>query len=202
MAKPIVTNGLGVRKIEVVQTIQSALNDVPLVSGKSTFVRVYLNPNVSQEHLQVEGYLKIKSGRTIVLNNHPSLEALRLERGLSLHEQRLDWSKSLNFELPNEFWKSCSSSIAVELARVRLTTTEGSSIALNKIVGESTTEPIMVLEDPDLHCRIVLFRHRDLDNRDFIEPSKGDVEAVRRYVENVFPVARVSWSTLTAAAPT
>lgn len=203
MAKVTVTNSLGVRKIEVVQAVQSALNDVPLVFGKPTYVRVYLNPTVSQEHSQIEGYVKIRSGSTVVLNDHRSIETLRLERGLSLHEQRLDWSKSLNFLLPNEFWKYCSSSsITVELAGVKVTTPEGSSNAVNKLAGESTTKPITVLEDPELNCRIVLFRHRDINNRDFIEPSKGDAEAIKRYVENVFPVARVAWSTMMAAAPT
>ena len=97
--------------IEVVQAIQNAHNDVPLILGKRTFVRVYLNPVDLNKDVRVKGKLswKVTGNEIFQPEAIPSLESVLLRKNGEhppLSEQRLNWSQSLNFELPERFFQN------------------------------------------------------------------------------------------------
>ena len=90
------------RGVEVVQCVQDLTNSVPLIAGKATIVRVYLDPTSVSQLGQITGELAwSRSGGDAFL---PAFNSLRLDpkSPFGLEEQREDLDKSLNFRLPSE----------------------------------------------------------------------------------------------------
>ncbi len=196
-----------VANIEVVQAIQNVHNDVPLVAGKRSYVRVYLSASGVADTALITGHLSICLQRTIGsrpnrLIYQASSRPVRLMASMSLRDQRVDWTSSLNFQLPDALLKQAAGqTIIAKLERV--TVTDAGSVCDAELVPKRATEtgPITVVASPDMHCRIVMFRHRDAANRAYLQPQRGEAEAIRRYVENTFPVANVTWSSVDMGAP-
>lgn len=193
---------LAIEKIEIVQTIQSASNDVPLIAGKLTYVRVYLSADSSISGLRIVGELSAKDGSGNVFDAIPSIEHTQLEPGLALHQQRLNWSKSLNFLLPEDFWNHMQyTTIDFELTKASGISPDGELVNFDKIEGKGKTIRVDFEKDPEMQCRIVIFRYEDTDNQNLLLPTKGEVEAIQHHVENIFPVASVNWSSVIISPP-
>ena len=193
-------NSIKVRKIEAVQVIQSADNDIPLILGKRTFIRVFLEPGDVDESAQLFGYITVKIGDWIPAN-FQSIEPISLRHGLSLGAQRLDWSQSLNFCLEGSKWPTGQSrKMTINLSNLTVWPIEGDSYQA-KLTGINKSAEVDVVSAPEMHCRIIAFKHRDRENLGFVQPKKGEATAIQRYVECTFPVASVHWSSLTLAAP-
>ncbi len=92
--------GLAIAKIEVIQSVQTLSNTIPLVDGKATVVRVY--PDVDAGFALVDGSL---TG----LRDDVSLGTLKADRPIGAGAitdwdvARSDAGSSLNFELPEEW---------------------------------------------------------------------------------------------------
>ena len=193
---------LTVNHIELGQAIQNVNNDVPLIAGKPTWVRVYLDTSGVSQQAELVGELTIEiAGSTYKLIYRAQSSPTRLRQLESLRDQRLDWSASLNFKLPDALLRQAAGKkIVVSFASASVVESNGDRIGVTELSGKQNVE-VDVCESPGMHCRILLFRHRDRVNLDHVFPARGDAEAIKRYVENTFPVAEVSWSSVELAAP-
>ncbi len=177
---------VNVSHIEVVQAIQNANNEVPLIAGKCTFARVYFSPFRPDRNLTLAGKLQIEVNG-VTHNTIPS-EPVHWSAGLdySLSLQRIHWSNSLHFKLP--------AAVVETPGKISLKLTEltGSDVVL----GTSDVVSVMVSPHYTLSCRVLVFRYPDKHNRVYLEPSHEQVELIRDYIERAFPVATVGWSTV------
>ncbi len=82
--------------IEVVQAIQDMSGSVPLIAGKTTWVRVYLDKNNSTRGLT--GTLRAQRGTTTL--NLNAIAPITVDATENLTTRRQNWSKSLNFAVP------------------------------------------------------------------------------------------------------
>ena len=193
---------LRVRLIEAVQVIQSENNDIPLVSGKPTWVRVYVDIDNLADETEISGNIKIKNGNRVLLAKLQSRSPARPRVNSSLQQQRLDWSQSINFQLPEDLLDTLpTDSISIQLIHAVATLPGQGPRVIGTIEGGSTPADIKIVEGPEMFCRIIFFKHRDHDNVGLLEPSQGEAAAIRRFVESAFPVGKVTWSMLTVAAP-
>ncbi|MDH5356091.1 MAG: hypothetical protein OEY09_16735, partial [Gammaproteobacteria bacterium] len=193
---------LRIRNIEVVQTVQNTLHDVPLIAGKRTYVRVYIAPDPSIAGLPIAGELCAINDACKVTSTFPAIEHSQLDQEISTHQQRLDWSRSLNFLLPQNFW-DCSppAPISFELTRAWCIAPNGERVEFTNIADEENNTRVDFVKDPEMHCRIVIYRYQDGDNQRLLQPGSGEVAAIQHRVENIFPVAAVNWSSIIISAP-
>ena len=179
-----------VEDIEVVQAIQTIGNKVPLITGKRTFARVYLDPSNVPDGLEIAGSLyacttderweiRLDSTNTLGLrgNAHPQVE-----------DQRLVWADSLNFELPDDIHGS-ESQWTLKLDRVEVVD-GGKRYA---VASASRSVTVRFEQSPELRCRVIAYRYRDLESRTYLEPMEEDVDTIRGFMESAFP-AQVVWS--------
>jgi hypothetical protein len=88
--------------IEATQAIQSLNNDVPLVRGKSTLVRVYFRPNGFGSSMSIQGEIAVSPSATSPAKYVGSMSAVAVSAAPypDLQSQRRDIAISLNFLLP------------------------------------------------------------------------------------------------------
>ncbi len=195
------TESVSVRKIEVVQVIQNAENDIPLIAGKRTYIRVYLSPEKIAKPTRLVGYVNAKLDGKKLLSARRCIEDVFLRRGISLEAQRLDWTQSLNFCLNEGDWDSdAQGKLEIELKALTIRAVNGACRAVGMDGANAKTE-VCVVRSPKVHCRIVAFKHRDNENLEFVQPEKGQADAIRRFVESTFPASDFHWSSLMIAAP-
>jgi hypothetical protein len=198
-----------VSHIEIVQSIQNAINSeyhpgqpcygfattggVPLITGKRTFARVYLDFNltssVSAEGELEVGYPDFAAGSTIVkLISNADWHLDRLPT--SLMEQRNNWANSLNFELPPDVIAAPGTKMFRLNRLIDLNT--GDEIEITPPESDSEPTPYEVTvnftENEKFALRVLIFRYRDVEDDEVLEPMREEVDGVRRYIERVFPV--------------
>jgi hypothetical protein len=103
--------------IGVVQSVQSLDGDVPLIAGKPTMVRIYLD-NKEYQGLKFTGQLevkRVKTGEALTTESVNSIEILSGQDN-TLMQEHDDLTKSLNFVLPVEW--TASGEITLRLANV------------------------------------------------------------------------------------
>ncbi len=103
-----VANGTTVKllRMEITQATQNSLNDVPLIAGKPTFVRLYLSttgtPSVIKSVSgEIDGFSQ--GGNTPFLAQ--SISAIDIDASSDVASKRLDLTKSLNFNLSPDFYQ-------------------------------------------------------------------------------------------------
>jgi hypothetical protein len=183
--------------VEVTQAIQNLAHQVPLVRGKRTVVRVYLQPRALTAPLVVQGEVAVSpasggtaryvpsSGTTTLLPaNHPPLPA-----------QRRDVAASLNFILPADLVSL--DGIAVRVKRVF---GPGGAVQLGG-GGDAVTLPLV--EAPPLRIRVVGLRYvltaPDGSQSD-VPPDAFHFEYLRSFLSRAYPVAEVEWSQIVVTA--
>jgi len=201
-----------VSHIEVVQSIQNAINDrydgtttvgVPIITGKTTFVRVYFEDFNPEDRIKAAGVLEVEYTDATGQQTETvtSLGVVSRYEGTSpaVIDQRLNWNFSLNFKLPLE-----------------ITVTPGvKKFKLVSLTDTITNQPIEMPETPQspnhvsevefleekvLACRALIFRYRDVKNNVYLEPTREEVNTIRKFVERSFPVAKVVWSVIRVQA--
>jgi len=205
-----------VSHIEVVQSIQNAgntgytnnpkctnnadLEGVPLVTHKTTYARVYFENFNPTDAIRATGKLKViyPVSDTAEANVEVDSEGYLLRRAAgtpTLLEQRLDWTQSLNFRLP-EIALQRAGKIKLNLETLTDTLSgAGITLKLPNLVQE-----VDLLPKQELACRALIFRYRDVANDEYLEPTRGEVNAIRDYVERSFPVAELDWSVIRVEA--
>ena len=181
-----------VEGIEVTQAIQSVDNNVTLIRGKHTYIRVYLSVPDYADVVRIEGRLSLfvrEDGHEEVEHSLCSMSAMTRVSKFDLLEQRLDWSRSLNFELPCHYLgqqRDKKVTARTELSEVKLVCRDGKS-ENGKICDGRQKKEVVFQAEVTMHCRVVAYRYVDPETHEVYEPTKGEIAVIRDYVEKAFP---------------
>ncbi len=184
------TNGfidISVARIEVIQCIQSPANDVRLIKGKRTFVRVFVEPSQIPEDFSLSAMLSCSLANAEI----PCLEPLLIRVDQNSPDRRL-WSSSLNFEIPSDFWDSAGlDAVSVESVSftVRSVHAEHQNVRLRTEDAERSSRIFKFDPSPSLHLKLVGLRvfHPETDTTH--EPNSKELDLVANTIECMFPVA-------------
>ena len=190
---PELAGGYRVVGIEVTQTIQDMAHTVPLVAGKTTIVRLYLDrpdPSVAV----VRGEIEISGdGASAAV---PSLDTMEIDPALNgdLLARRVEFAKSLNFMLPPEV--NSAGTWTVRVTRI-VTADTGATLT---DAGPPVSRTFDLLDVPPLRIRVVSFRHQGGNPVREFEPRALDHEMFASWLRRAFPVANVNISRVTTDA--
>ncbi len=189
---------------EVVQSIQNFHNEIPLIQGKPTYIRVYLYASWRKtqiENIEMDGTLLVKVENSKLrtrLNSLATVSQPKLHAQPKLIDQRLDWNQSLNFKLPDNFFDDHVNKDRVATVSLSKITVNGSS------TGHTTQEnksDFLFKKKVELYCRAVAYRYLDRRNQVINTPSPGQLDVIRSFIEKAFPISKLHWSTVTIDAP-
>ncbi len=173
-----------VRGAEVVQCVQDMSNSVPLIAGKTTIVRVYLDPVSVSKTSQFTGELAwTRGGGDTFL---PAINSIRLnpQSPVSLTEQREDLDKSLNFRLPAAAIAAGTLSLRIS----RIFQPGGEDIPVVPV----SIAPVTLSAAPPLRIRVIGLRYKD--GAATITPAALHFSFLRSFLQRAYPVASVEWS--------
>jgi len=205
-----------VSHIEVVQSIQNATNEaydgsmkcidtstkggVPLITRKTTFVRVYFENFNPADEIQAKGNLEVEYIDGTNLPQTISLDSLGV---VSRHEnisptlidQRLSWGLSLNFKIPARVLVKPGTK-KFKLVSLSDTITGQPIDIVDTAASPNPVSQVEFVAEKKLICRALIFRYRDVKNNAYLEPTREEVNTIRKFVERSFPVAKVDWSVI------
>jgi hypothetical protein len=183
-----------VAAIEITQAVQDLAHTVPLVAGKATVVRAYLD-RPETDIVTVRAELEVISdlGGTAVV---PSMNSLDLDAAVNgqTTAKRLRLDGSLNFLVPATL--TVAGGCDFRLHSVRL---EASGVDVAPIT--SPTVRVDFLDTPPLRLHLVSFRYVTGKSSQVHEPSATDYAMIESWLRRAFPVADVQLTSLTIAAP-
>ena len=177
--------------IEVTQAVQDMENTVPLVAGKTTIVRVYLDANATLPPFftgELAWGRKDSVEAFLPAMNHIQLTS---DKQMTLTQQRHDIGASLNFQLPAE-------AITAGPLTVRLNRVIVAGIGDVPVTGKAEIT-VEFEETPSLIVRVVGFRYVSTSGA-FVEPDEVHFAYLRSFLDRAYPVAHVSWSQNVVAA--
>ena len=181
--------------IEVVQVVQDMAGSVPLIAGKTTFVRVYLDKTNGTRPLTAT--LKAERGATSVTLN--PVFPIIVDATENLTVRRQTWSKSLNFAVPTEMIASGSTTFT-------LNTPTDTSPQHRTIICDTCGTPTQVsfTNMPPLIIRLIglTYQFQPTPGAPFqtAAPRAIDYTLVRSWLGRAFPVSQLVSSQTTAAA--
>jgi hypothetical protein len=189
--------GLRILGFEATQAIQNMAHDVRLIAGKSTVLRVYIEPRGLSSNLRVRGEIVISPAPGAPGTYVPSANeiSLRSSQHPSLAEQRRDAALSLNFLLPSP----SLGPIAVRLKRI--------SPALGgadfPVLPDENEFKVEFVSAPLLRIRTLGIRYTDpsQSSRTFA-PDATHFDHLRSYLTRAYPAAGIEWSQAVVDAPT
>lgn len=187
--------------MEVVQVVQDLGHTVPLIAGKDTIVRAYLNTGGFASAFSVRGVLMAShSSTSSIWTPIPSLGAAQLNPANdgNVSAARIDIQKSLNFRLPKEL--TAEGSIHLVLKDLEATI-QGTSFKYSTVSGASQVSVPFQTSGPLRVHAIGLRYHVDADESTKYEPSFLDFALMRSWLGRAYPVASVEWSQATIDAP-
>lgn len=179
---------VNLRAIEVTQTVQDWNQSVPLLAGKQTYVRVFLEQTAASGRLFqfIDGQIRVKraNGSTALLLS-PMLTLSGVDAvDTRNHQTRSESYRSLNFLIPAGQLPEGSLTFSFEPSDVGLVcnnsgATEGCELAVN------------VRAAPRLAIKFL--RLGDDTDANFFRPSPGAVGLNAATVEALFPAARLDF---------
>jgi hypothetical protein len=184
--------------MEIIQSVQNLKNEVELIRGKNTLVRVFLSIRNGQplSNATVRGQLTVKaSGADGATATIESENALRLidhdDANLASRHKHLDRSLNFRFQgnLPQGQIATDGSSVEYrfELTSVR------QEYAVYDVTPEHASLTRSFYAPAPLRVRALGLRYYDIDG-DSARPERPHFEYMRQYLEQAFPVARLTWS--------
>jgi hypothetical protein len=182
-----------IRGLEVVQSVQSLDNDVVLIAGKPTMVRVYLDPAQASAGTRLAGELTWRRGGG-GMSYLPSSNVLQLSAPApTLLAQRLDLSLSLNFVLPQD---------AVRAGWLELLLNRVYAPGAGDVSGSPTALGRYVFETaPVLRVRAIGLRYESrADPGKRVAPDAIHFAHMKSYLLRAYPIAELDWSQIVVDA--
>lgn len=179
--------------MEVTQGVQDARNPLPLVGGRTTWVRVY--PAVHPEQSAVlRGLLRVQWAEGV--DTVPSMGRAHLAAGEAgfKDERRVNWTSSLNFLLPAH--ATDSGTVWLELIQV-IDAATGMRVQCPDC-GRSATEAKF---GPPRVLRVKAIGFRLRGSGPDLEPRDHDFANLRSWLWRAYPVTRVEMETAIVDAP-
>lgn len=190
---PDVTGRYRVAGVEVTQAVQDMHHSVPLVAGKQTMIRVYLDrPDPAVVTVRGEVEITGEHGTAAV----PSLDTLELDGAANgdITTRRAGLVTSLNFLLPGNV--NVAGSWTVRISSV---VTADTGIALID-ADPGFTQQFDLIDTPPLRVRVVSIRHQAGNPLKNFEPAARDYEMFASWLRRAYPVPQVIISRVTTDA--
>jgi hypothetical protein len=188
---------LRVLALEATQVIQDLQHSVRLIAGKSTVVRVYLDPEQQLvAPVVVSGELAWRRGVTGPVAFLPSMNTLALGPGAtpSLLRRRADVGQSLNFVLPAA--ALAAGTLEVRLNRVMVVGGPDATLA-----GPGTAAQVLRLDaGASLRVRVIGLRYVVPATGQPLAPDAVHFEFIRSWLGRAYPVAAFEWSQIVVDA--
>jgi hypothetical protein len=175
---------LDVLSIEVLQSIQSINNDVPILAGKMAVVRVYIDQSSINKPLKISGEIlwrRDAGNHFLAPINTVSIDPTNLS---NLKHQRDNLEAALTFRLPSEALVAGELNIEVNHLRV---IDEGDV----KIIGNKQLK-VTVEDAPPLRIRVVGLRYM-VDGKGFT-PNAIHFAFFKSYLQRAYPSGQILWS--------
>jgi hypothetical protein len=188
-------NQVAVQGIEVVQAIQDLIGDVPLVSQKQTWARVYLDVNSAAPIVNASAKLQVRdnsSGSAVLLNSVATV-TIPVANGFNLQATRENLANSLNFQLPAGSIGDGTRSITVSGV-----TTGGHGLNCSNCGLDVNTAKFSGA--PPLRVRIVGLQYTTGTPAKTFTPSALDFALLPSWLGRAYPVAQALSSTTTVTA--
>ena len=203
--------------IEIIQSIQNLNNKMPLVQDKLTYIRFYLSSD-KDEILKINAAMKVSiidaqkntHELTTVYNIQPAF-LTHENKSDDIHARRLCWDKSLNFKLPQNFLTTHKKnsndllSVKFELDKTQIKSiNDKQSLGKINLVHSDPKKPLEIIGEfhrVDVNLRVVAYRYTDVQTGEIHEPSHGEINVIKDYVESAFPISKLNFSTITIDAP-
>jgi len=176
--------------IEIIQSVQSLQQDVPLIAGKPTLIRVYVD-GVGQQGEKLGGIINVTSISTGQLSTLHSINSVDFmaNAGSTMISQHDDLAKSLNFVLPPELTGPGQLSIT----QVRLV--DGSSgRAIPCAPCSSLSRSAFFSAAPVLKIKVIFVGYSLDSQSPLAYPSDEDLEAIKSWLTRAYPTSRVQIS--------
>lgn len=189
--------GLEVLGFEVTQAIQNMAHAVRLIAGKTTVVRVYVQPRGLTSNMRVRGEIVISTtpgapGSYTASANEISLRATQHP---TLAEQRRDAALTLNFVLPSP----PVGPISIRLKRIQpvLGGNDFPILPADEMKVEFAAAPI-------LRMRVLGFRYTDPKQNppQKFAPDATHFDHLKSYLTRAYPSQGLDWSQAVVDAPT
>lgn len=199
-----------VKKIEVVQAIQNESHDVKLIKGKKTYARVYIDEIKSRNEgeYRVDGELHCvqKNGNKFIVNKKvSSLESIsvRTNEKRDWQKDRLDWRKSLNFDITNQIGK-VDYDLKLEFTSLKLISLDQKKPDNIQLNGD----PRLVIDkdklrgSPGLCITALVIGFWDSYLGEYVEPAPASVELIRHFVSAALPLdeGSIKWNVINVRA--
>lgn len=182
--------------IEVTQAVQDLAHSIPLIDGKETLVRVYVNPLIAQSGANISGRLTIYRAGAAALTVEP-LNTLAYTNA-SLDDRRTDLTKSLNFVLPGV----ATGAGRIKIVLTSLTWANGQWTNSNPDGAGDGQARVVTFQPPiDLRVRVVGITYK-FGNFEQVEPRDIDYNLIESWLLRAYPVTTLTFSHTTHAGPT
>lgn len=193
---PPVAAAVDILGIEIVQTVQTLNNDVALIRGKPTLVRVYLNPHGFTAQALLQGEIAVSPSATTPAKYVASTGGVTVSATPypGIGPQRHDLALSLNFVLPADVLGWDGLSVTVK----RLFTGSG-DISL----GGNMRANAALASAPPLRIKAVGLRYvlrRAGSPPKEIAPAALHFDFLRSFLQRAYPVSTVEWSQIVIEA--
>jgi hypothetical protein len=170
--------------VEITQGIQDSENSVPMVAGKRTFLKYYVERDTNVTLKTIDGSLKISQPSTqpITITSIDKIVASDVSLGDSLGAKRVSEGSQLTFEIPIEW--TIKGKIFAELSN--LIADDGAKI---NCTGCSSPLPIIFAATPTLRILLVGLRYER--GKSTFEPRDIDYQSVISWLRRAYPTGSI-----------
>jgi hypothetical protein len=187
---PPLIDAVSLQGMEVTQAIQDIDNNVPLVAGKTTWVRVYLSSGKSGGVIATLRAAR-SDGSVIWI---PAGAAVSVSDTLT--SQRMNWTKSLNFPLPDSV--TATGRVTFQLVSMANTDPDNTSISCDNC--DSPT-PVTFTSEPPLRVRAIGIHYNYGSPPKPADPDPIDYALLKSWLGRAYPVSRVEFTNWPATGP-
>jgi hypothetical protein len=180
--------------VEIIQVIQNLNNEVPLIRGKKTYARVYLDYKKTNQPSPQQILATITEINGQLLSSPiPLIKPVIFDTNVAadITYQRHNWNASLNFDL-TEFLNNLQKVSSIKNLGIKI----GNSTPLLTFPVTDDDKGISIEEPSNLAVTALILEYWDADSESYIRPEAVEVDSIRRFVEAAFPVVKLEWKTI------
>jgi hypothetical protein len=187
--------GVRLEHVEVIQAVQNIAHTVPLVAEKRSWVRAYFSTSGDQpQRLTATITGRYANSETVsITSNGPAT----VKPGISLPQQREDWSQSANFLIPQNFTHAGQESFTISGVK---NDPDGGRVGCEQC---DLVRQVEFISAPPLRLKIVGLQYTGGNPAARQTPRPIDFSLLRSWLLRAYPVSRVISSSIMteAAAP-
>lgn len=178
---------LSIDRIEITQVIQDKNHSVPLIKGKDTWIRVYLDVGDAESPIgPVRGRMKFSLLTTYSQNSPPGDVSLYSENSITapVNPSAANRNNTVNFKIPGTWTWDANPLAYIEIIN------EDPRPEINTENNNSSPIPLMFLDMPDLNIQFVqLNLHQAVTSCS--TPTTSDFWRAVKWIKKTFPISNI-----------